>query len=123
MLGSFSLDLERERIAAVRAGDIAALKRFLSEDLVFLHSSGRVDSRDSYLQLLETGKLKYTDFEVTNMRLGAVGSSAAIVVSDVAFRAVFGGKDLEVKSTMLVTWIKEGNWRVAGIGSTPQHLA
>ncbi len=53
------LEADDARIAATLAADKAALEKVLSADLRYAHSSGVVDTRDSFIGTLTSGKNKY----------------------------------------------------------------
>jgi hypothetical protein len=44
-------------------GDIPALSRFLNEQLVYVHSSGKIDTKKSFLESLKSGALTYEGIE------------------------------------------------------------
>jgi len=51
--------LDAQRIAAILQGDIKALERLYSDDLVYIHSAGRIDTKKGYLGALAAGNLTY----------------------------------------------------------------
>jgi ketosteroid isomerase-like protein len=53
------LRLEDERTRAVLAGDAATLQRLMSEDIVYTHSSARVDTKQSFIASITSGTVKY----------------------------------------------------------------
>jgi ketosteroid isomerase-like protein len=57
--------LERRRIAATRANDVAALAPLLDDDLIYINSTGRIYDKARYLGDIGTSALSYDeDFEV-----------------------------------------------------------
>lgn len=64
-----------ERIAAVIAADRARLTAILSEQLHYAHSTGGVDTRDSLIAALTSGRSKYLalDYEKRNFTFPAPG--------------------------------------------------
>jgi len=52
-------DLDTKRVQAILAGDVPALRSFFHPNCVYTHGSGRVQSGEEYLQLLERGDLRY----------------------------------------------------------------
>jgi len=50
------------RIAALVAGDAEALARLLADDLRYVHSTGSVDSKASFLELVRSGRSRYTSY-------------------------------------------------------------
>jgi ketosteroid isomerase-like protein len=53
------LRLEDERTQAVLAGDAATLERLMAEDIVYTHSSARVDTKKSFIASITSGTVKY----------------------------------------------------------------
>ena len=51
------------RIAAILAADPVELRACLAEDLVYVHSSGLVETRDQYIEALTSGRRKYLTYE------------------------------------------------------------
>ena len=51
------------RIAALTSGDAEALAEWLADDLRYVHSSGTVDTKDSFLDLVRSGTSRYTAYE------------------------------------------------------------
>src|SRR5688572_14891730 len=51
--------LDAARIEALLKHDIKALERFFSDNLFYVHSGGRVDSKQQYLASLAAGNLTY----------------------------------------------------------------
>ena len=72
------LRLEDERIQAMVAGDIPTLERILSPDLSYTHSTGRVETRQEYLDSLRAGRTKYRSMRREDVRVRVFGSTAVI---------------------------------------------
>lgn len=53
------------RRQAMVSGDAAALDRLLADDLVWTHSSGKVDGKRSFLDKIESHAVDYQVLEVT----------------------------------------------------------
>jgi ketosteroid isomerase-like protein len=51
--------LEDERCRAAMAGDAATLGRLMADDIVYTHSSARLDTKASFIESLTSGRLKY----------------------------------------------------------------
>ena len=47
------------RVAAMISGDAAKLKAVFSDDLLYVHSNGKVDTKATFLDALTSGKSKY----------------------------------------------------------------
>jgi hypothetical protein len=53
------LRLDDERSRAMTAGNIAVLERLMSNDIVYTHSSARLDSKSSFIASISSGTVKY----------------------------------------------------------------
>src|ERR1043166_4048976 len=51
------------RLAAMKAADRTRLDAIYSDDLRYVHSSGKIDNKASYLQGITTSASRYEDFE------------------------------------------------------------
>jgi ketosteroid isomerase-like protein len=56
--------MEHKRAAAMVAGDIDAIAELLDEQLIYCHSSGIVDTRESYLRELRKSEYTYHAVEL-----------------------------------------------------------
>ncbi|AHH18585.1 hypothetical protein NONO_c38010 [Nocardia nova SH22a] len=74
-------DLERTRIAAMVAGDIDTLATLLNDSCVYIHSTGAVDTGQSYLDKLRRGEFGYDAIDVDEMSTITEGD-----VTVIAFR-------------------------------------
>jgi hypothetical protein len=86
---TLALALEERRRQALLAGDVLALQDLLADGLVYVHSTGVCDRKDSYLNKLSGGSLKYlalnfSDLQVQSLPQVAVvtGRMAAVVSKD-----------------------------------------
>ena len=53
--GQKIIDLDKKRMHAMAQKDIATLKALLSDDLVYTHSSARLDTKQSLIGAMESG--------------------------------------------------------------------
>ena len=54
------IDLDRRRMEAMARKDVAALNELISDDLVYTHSSARLDTKQSLIGAMESGQTVYT---------------------------------------------------------------
>jgi Domain of unknown function (DUF4440) len=102
--------LERSLLAAEEArrqtmltSDVATLGTLLSETLVYTHSTGLTDDKESYLELLTRGVLRYAslEFAAPQTRLiGTVGLVKAVMYATV----IKGDVRRDVASSFLAVW-------------------
>ena len=53
---------EDVRVRALEAADIATLERLLTDDFLYVHASGRTESKGAYLASLGSGVFRWTGF-------------------------------------------------------------
>ena len=100
------LQLEKQRIEAMMAKNADLLGKLFDDGLVYIHSSGRVDNKTSYLEALMGGKYNYHAFTCTNVKVRLYGD-CAIVSGDAMIQV---SKRLDVRFTNV--WSRaSGQWR------------
>src|SRR5215216_1468972 len=74
------LRVDSRRSAALLKSDIEVLREIFSDDLVYVHASGRVQSKSEYLSLLAHGDLRYLTMRYDGgPRVRVLGRDAAVV--------------------------------------------
>ncbi len=53
------LAAEHARTTALEHSDVATLERIMAEDVTYIHASGKVDTKKSYLDAIRSGQLHY----------------------------------------------------------------
>lgn len=100
------------RVAAMRAGDRAALSHVFSDDLRYAHSNGIVDSKASFIDVLATGKTKYLgyDYEERNFSFPAPG--IALMTGRARIKVESNSGQMDNVISFLAVWREEqGQWR------------
>lgn len=59
---------DQERLDAMMAGNASALARVLSDELLFVHSDGRVETKGEYVKNLLAGDTAYEKASTTDVR-------------------------------------------------------
>ena len=72
------LELDDRRFKATIAADIAALGDLFAEDLVYTHSNGFVDSKQSYLDAIAAKKFDYEDVRRFDQHVRLHGDTALV---------------------------------------------
>jgi hypothetical protein len=72
------LDAERARTAALEHSDIATLDRILADDLTYVHASGKVDTKASFLQAIRSGDLHYISWQAKKLNVRVIENSAVL---------------------------------------------
>lgn len=84
------IDLDRKRMQAMADKDIATLNALLADDLIYTHSSARLDTKQSLIGNMESGSTVYNAVEPSDVKAQDLGS--AVVLTGVArIRVTSGG--------------------------------
>jgi hypothetical protein len=101
-----------ERTAAIKAGDRARLDAIFSDELRYSHSSGKVDSKASYIQSLTSHSTVYESFDYKERTFSVIAPGIATMVGRVVTHTLSGGKPGELDLNFLAVWREEkGKWR------------
>lgn len=110
--------LDKNWMKAVLAKDFAALDKMYTGDLVYAHASGVVDTKQTYLEKLKSGKQIYKTMEQKNITVRLHGDSA-VTHSWLHVTGVNAQGPFDDKVMMLHTWVlKDGQWRLAAHQTT-----
>jgi ketosteroid isomerase-like protein len=74
--------LDKKRMDAMSQRDIATLNALLAEDLIYTHSSARLDTKKSLISAMETGTTVYTSIVPSDVKAQDCGD--AVVLTGVA---------------------------------------
>lgn len=83
------IDLDRKRMQAMAQKDIATLNAVLGDDLIYTHSSARLDTKQSLIGNMQSGATVYTSVEPSDVKAQDLGS--AVVLTGVARISVTSG--------------------------------
>jgi hypothetical protein len=110
------LDLEARRIAAMVSRDLTVLAPMLADDLSYSHSSGRTDTKASFLELVRSGHYLSVDFPERDV----VSCGDAVIVRGRAqMRVHQGGQDLSYPIRFLDVYARRGgDWQLVAWQAT-----
>jgi hypothetical protein len=69
---------EQVRTAALEHSDVATLEQIMADDVTYIHASGKVDTKKSYLDAIRSGQLRYISWRPMTLHVRMLGSSAVI---------------------------------------------
>jgi hypothetical protein len=72
------LAVEKARIAAVLAKDVKTLNRICADDLTYIHASGRVDTKASYIEAVGSDELHYIAWDPKELHVRVFGDTAVL---------------------------------------------
>ena len=70
--------VEKQRFDAQVSKNYAVLEQVLANDLIYAHSSGATDSKQSYIQSIRDGKSNYAAIDVQEQKVRVYGNTAII---------------------------------------------
>src|SRR5258708_39366940 len=73
--GQMVIDLDKKRMTAMAQKDIATLNTLLSADLIYTHSSARLDTKQSLIGNMESGATVYTAVEPSDVKAHDLGDA------------------------------------------------
>lgn len=104
--------LEDARVAALCEQDADTLDRLLSDSMVYVHSTGLLDTKQSFLDHVRHGPIQYKSFERSNVEAHAAGNETVIVRGVAAAGVEFDGKPIDLHFRYLAVWVQHGGaWR------------
>ena len=113
------LALEDRRYAAMVAADKAALDAMMADSMTYTHSNGVLDTKQSFIDSLTSGRLKYRAVR----RLAgdvALYDKAAVVTAHIQLDVTVGGAERAINVKATIVWVDTADgWKFAAWQSTP----
>ena len=104
--------LEDARVTALCEQDAGTLERLLSESMVYVHSTGLVDTKESFLGHVRNGPIQYRTFERRDVEAYLAGEHTVIIRGEAAAGVEFDGHPLDLQFRFLAVWVRhDGAWR------------
>jgi len=119
-----ALSAEDARYKAQAANDFAAMERLFGPDLVYIHSSAVVDTKNSYIESMRSGTVKYRAMRRSDVKVRTYGCLATIT-GKAEFDVTTKGEDLSIQLRFHSVWAKRTqgvqfvSWQSTRIPSTP----
>jgi ketosteroid isomerase-like protein len=116
--GQAIIDLDRKRMTAMAEKDVATLNAVLSDDLIYTHSSARMDTKASLIGNMESGATVYTAVVPSDVVAQDLGDS--VVLTGIARISVMvGGKPNSFGVRFTDVYANQGGtWRMVTWQST-----
>jgi ketosteroid isomerase-like protein len=114
--------VEQARTSALDHSDVVALDRIMADDVTYVHASGKVDTKQSYLDAIRSGQLHYISWQPKNLHVRVLGDAAAVIDGEYAVRVT----DSRVQTTpfdinifiLTVSARRNGHWQQIAWQST-----
>jgi ketosteroid isomerase-like protein len=116
--GQKIIELDRKRMTAMAEKDIATLNAVVADDLIYTHSSARVDTKQSLIGAMQSGATVYTGVEPSNVVAQDLGDT--VVLTGVAAISVnSGGKPNSFRVRFIDVYANRGGtWQMVTWQST-----
>src|ERR1700731_2018563 len=108
------IDLDKKRMQAMSEKDVGTLETLLADDLIYTHSSARVDSKQSLIANMTSGATVYSSIEPSEVKAQDLGDT--VVLTGVAWIKVASrGKQLDFGTRVTdASTLRNGRW--PGVG-------
>jgi len=109
--------LEGERDAAMLARDVKELDRLLHDKLIYVHSSGVIDTKASYIAGLRDGVWDYRRIARSDQIID-IHETCALVFHRSSMSIAARGESRELNNRVLAVWIPfAGSWKLVALQS------
>jgi ketosteroid isomerase-like protein len=109
---------EKAWATAVTSDDFDTLEKVLSEDVIYAHSTGVIESKSQYLGKLKGGTQKYEVIDHKKTTVKPFGDAAA-AHSIVVMQGTNANGPFDHRLMMMHLWVKkDGQWRLAAHQTT-----
>ena len=79
--GQMIIDLDKKRMTAMAEKDIATLNELIADDLIYTHSSARLDTKQSLIGNMESGSTVYTSVVPSDVKAQDLGDTVVLTGS------------------------------------------
>ncbi|HVH75490.1 MAG TPA: nuclear transport factor 2 family protein [Stellaceae bacterium] len=116
--GDKVIALDMRRMTAMAQKDMATLQALIADDLVYTHSSARLDTKQSLLGAMESGATVYTAVEPSEVKAQDYGA-AVILTGRAQISVNSGGRAMSFAVRFTDVWVdKGGAWQMTAWQST-----
>ncbi|MFL5286968.1 MAG: nuclear transport factor 2 family protein [Rhodopila sp.] len=116
--GQLVIDLDRQRMTAMGKKDIATLNKLIGDDLIYTHSSARMDTKQSLIDAMESGATVYSAVEPSNVVAQDLGNTV-VLTGEAAISVTSGGNAMSFRVRFTDVWTnRNGAWQMVTWQST-----
>jgi len=76
--GQAVIDLDKKRMQAMATKDTATLESLIADDLIYTHSSARLDTKRSLIDNMTSGSTVYTAVEPSDVKAQDLGDTVVL---------------------------------------------
>ena len=116
--GQTVIELDKKRMTASASKDFDTLNQLIGDDLIYTHSSARMDTKQSLIGAMQSGSTVYTAMEPSEVVAQDLGDTV-VLTGACAISVVSGGKPNSFKVRFIDVWAKRGSgWQMVTWQST-----
>ena len=116
--GQMIIDLDKKRMTAMAQKDVATLNAILSDDLVYTHSSARLDTKQSLIGAMESGSTVYSSVVPSDVKAQDCGDTVVLTgVARISVKSGANAMNFGVRFTDVYA-NKGGRWQMVTWQST-----
>jgi len=100
------------RVAATKSADREKLAEIFSDELRYAHSSGTVDTKQSYIESLTSGRTKYLTLDYAERAFTFPAPGVALMTGRAHVKVANATGEVDMQLSFLAVWREEnGKWR------------
>jgi ketosteroid isomerase-like protein len=112
------IDLDKKRMEAMARKDLRALDELIADDLVYTHSSARLDTKKSLIEGMESGKTVYTAVVPSDVKAQDYGDTV-VLTGSARISVNSGGNAMNFGVRFTDVYVnKGGHWQMVAWQST-----
>lgn len=116
--GAKIIELDRRRMTAMAQKDIATLNELIADELVYTHSSARLDTKQSLIGNMESGSTVYTSVVPSDVKAQELGDTV-VLTGSCRISVNAGGRPNSFGVRFTDVWANRGgNWQMVAWQST-----
>jgi hypothetical protein len=116
--GQVVIDLDRKRMDAMAQKELGELDALISEDLVYTHSTARLDTKQSLIGAMESGATVYTSVVPSDVKAQDLGD-AVVLTGSARIGVLSQGRPNSFAVRFTDVWSnKAGKWQLVAWQST-----
>ncbi len=111
--------LDKERMDAMAASDTDKLQKIICKNLVYTHSSARLDTKESLIGNMKSGATVYESVVPSEVEAQELGDNVVVLTGKAQISVNSGGKALKFGVRFTDVWENQaGQWRMVAWQST-----
>lgn len=111
-------ELEDKRYEAMKRADREALEQLLADDLTYVHTSGRVETKSQFINSIESGEILYRSIDREDVQVRIYGSTA-VVTGLANVNVELRGRVEHLRIRFIDVYVRQnGHWNMVAWQST-----